>query len=115
MSNKSSNTCNGFKIMLDIIYKQEDEHVVSFCPALDVSGYGYSVNEAKKSFHIELKIFLEETTKHGTFERYLLEKGWTLKRIPKPSYIPPVFDLSKNKNMLKASIDITRERVCLPV
>lgn len=115
MTNRILNTNNSMKITLDMIFTQEGDYVTAFCPALDVSGYGRSVKEAKKSLQIELKIFIEETVKRGTLEEYLLDKGWTLQRMPKPDYKPPVFKLSKHSDLIKASINVAQESVCLPV
>jgi len=62
---------------------------VAFCPALDLSGYGYTIEESKKSFEKNLEIFFEETIEKGTIYNVLLNLGWSLKKKPKYDFIPP--------------------------
>ncbi len=62
-------------ITIQIQLMKEGETVVVYSPVLDLCGYGQTAEEAKKDFDNALKIFVEETTKHGTFERALEELG----------------------------------------
>ena len=50
----------------------------SYCPELDVSSCGKTVNKAKKNLKEALEIFIEETTKLGTLHDLLEEAGYNL-------------------------------------
>jgi hypothetical protein len=82
------------KLQLDVLFIQEDKYIVAYCPALEISGYGKSQSEAKAAFEIEIKIFIDETSKNGNLEKYLLKQGWTLQQIPELAYQSPRFPLS---------------------
>jgi predicted RNase H-like HicB family nuclease len=66
------------KMTVEIIVVKEDDFFVAYCPALELSGYGDTIEKAKKSFETEIKVFFEETHQRGTLERYLLKNGWSL-------------------------------------
>ena len=63
-------------VSVQIQLMKEGATVVVYCPALDLCGYGKTADEAKKDFDIAFKIFVKETTKHGTLEKALEELGW---------------------------------------
>ena len=71
---KSMNTVS---VGINIVLEQEGDYVVAHCPALGISSYGDSKRKALKRFDEEMEIFLEETSKKGTLEKYLLKLGWT--------------------------------------
>jgi len=58
-----------------VVVKEEDQFVV-YCPALNLSAYGNTIESAKKRFNEELDIFFEETSIRGTLEKYLLNLGF---------------------------------------
>ena len=79
-------------VNLEIYLLKEAEYWVAVAPAVHVSGYGKTQAEAKASFEVEFKIFIEETEKRGTLERLLIEYGWTLSNsayVPPPSMVIP--------------------------
>ncbi|MEW6572092.1 MAG: type II toxin-antitoxin system HicB family antitoxin [Bacillota bacterium] len=55
---------------------KEGEVYVSLCPELNVSSFGDSVDEAKKSLVEAVTAFLEECKTMGTFEEVLEEAGF---------------------------------------
>ncbi len=66
-------------------------------PALRVSGYGKTEEEAQASFKIEIDLFFEEATEKGSLAQLLISYGWTLSNtfaIP-PSVNVPVELLPK--------------------
>jgi len=84
--------CNvGIKIPVQII--KEDDQVVIYTPALDISTCGKSLEESKKSFDELVEIFLEETIKMGTLEEVLKEQGWQCirKQWRPPVIVDPAF------------------------
>jgi hypothetical protein len=88
---------------------------VAYCPALEVSSYGDDENDAKESFEEAMQIFLSETDRKGTLEKYLLKMGWQLQQKPKPIYNQPPFSLQENRRLLKKSPHIYNERIAIPV
>jgi hypothetical protein len=71
------------------LFKDEKSHVV-YSPTLDLSGYGDTEEEAKKSFQIVMEEFIKYAIEKGTLEDALKKLGWT---IIKKKYIPPDFAL----------------------
>ena len=57
---------------------QEGNMYVAYCPELDISSCGKSVEEARKNLIEAIKINIEETKKMGTFEQFMKEAGFDL-------------------------------------
>jgi hypothetical protein len=68
-----------FHVGLSLIEFNEDDVTIIYSPALDLSGYGYSPEEAKNSFNIALHEFFRYTNNKKTFDKVLTELGWTIK------------------------------------
>jgi len=68
-----------FHVGLSLIEFNEDDVTIIYSPALNLSGYGYSPDEAKNSFNIALHEFLRYTNNKKTFDKVLKELGWTIK------------------------------------
>jgi predicted RNase H-like HicB family nuclease len=102
-----------YKIRVSVLIVQEEECFVAYCPALELSSYGKTEAEAKKSFDEAMGIFLEETERKGTLEKVLLALGWTLKQKPSFKYQPPELSY-KNLRALRQSKRILRNTVAIP-
>ena len=89
MTDKLMNSDKNCVITVEVIFVKEDDYIVAYCPSLQLTGYGHTEGEARESFEIELNIFLEETSKKGTLEKYLLGNGWILQKVPEFNYQPP--------------------------
>jgi len=76
---------------LPVIYFREGDAIIAYSPALDLSSYGASLDEAKKNFNEVLDLFFEDLIQRGTLEDVLEECGW--KKVQKPviHWIPPAF------------------------
>lgn len=61
----SSNTIT---VNLPLISFKEDNADIIYCPALDISGYGYSEKEASDSFTIALAEFFRYSINKHTFQ-----------------------------------------------
>ena len=61
-----------------LLFHFVDEKGISFVysPHLDITGYGYSLEEAKKSFEIVFDDFIDYTTKKATLGKLLQKLGW---------------------------------------
>lgn len=56
---------------------KEDDSFVALCPELNVSSFGDSVEEAKKSLLEAVEAFVEECAELGSLEEVLVESGFT--------------------------------------
>lgn len=91
--NTVSKSKSSVTISVQVLLFKEDDVWVAYCPALELSSYGDDQDDAKKAFDEAMNIFLEETDRKGTLERYLLKLGWQLQQKPKPVYHQPNFSL----------------------
>jgi predicted RNase H-like HicB family nuclease len=55
---------------------QEEKVFVSYCPELDVSSCGDTVEEARTHLRTAIRLFVEEAQKMGTLETILQESGF---------------------------------------
>ncbi len=60
-----------------IIFKEGGTYV-SYCPELDVSSCGSTVEEARKNLKIAVGLFIEEAENMGTLDDILQESGYEL-------------------------------------
>ncbi len=66
------------KVEADGIVFKEGDMFVSYCPKLDVSSCGSTIDEARKGLRTAVSLFLEEAEKMGTLEEILEESGFEL-------------------------------------
>lgn len=74
---------------LDVFIYENDGFMVAYAPALDLMGYGKTVDDAKASFEVVVEDFFETTIKLKTLAKYLQEHGWT-KESRKVEFISPL-------------------------
>ncbi len=60
-------------IEYDMIVFKEDKTYAAYCPELDVSSCGNTVEKAKDMLKTAVRLFIEETEKMGTIEDILEE------------------------------------------
>lgn len=73
---------NQGEVMVDLLlvhFKDENDIHFIYSPHLDLSGYGKGLEEAKKSFEIVFKDFIDYTLKKKTLAKVLSSLGWKLK------------------------------------
>ena len=56
------------QIEFDMIVFKEDKSYVAYCPELDISSCGNTVEQAKEMLKTAIRLFLEEAEKMGTLE-----------------------------------------------
>ena len=67
------------KMQLSLVAFEDDDSIhYVYCPALDITGYGYTDSEAKNSFDKTLELYLNYTINKGTFAADLKAHGWNL-------------------------------------
>lgn len=111
MTNHIQKSKDSIKLQLDVLIIKEEDYIVAYCPALELSSYGKTKSEARAAFEVEIKIFIDETTKNGNLEKYLLKQGWKLQQIPKLDYQPPHVPLS----ITNKAINIISHNIALPI
>ena len=74
-------------VYFDTLIWEEDGVYVSYCPLLDVSSSGGTVEEARKMLKEAVRLFLEEAEKKGTLQDILEESGYHLENNQK--LVPP--------------------------
>lgn len=67
------------RIQLKLEIFREGDLYVGICPALNVSSFGDTITEAKKSVQEALEAFIEECDEMRTLTEVLEESGFTLK------------------------------------
>ncbi len=69
------------KLRLLLLHFQDENNVhFIYSPHLDLTGYGANLREAKKSFKIVFRDFIDYTTEHQTLETVLGRLGWKLNK-----------------------------------
>jgi len=101
------NQAKGFvHINLALISFKENDVTIIYSPALDLSGYGNTVDEAKRSFEINLEEFIRYTTNKGSFFAELEKHGWKISKRKKSYASPHLDDLLATNDFLS---DIFRD------
>lgn len=65
-----------FQIEFDGIIFKERETFIAYCPKLDVSSCGNTIDEARNNLKTAVRLFLEEAEKMDTLEDILNESGY---------------------------------------
>jgi|GEM_PF-3496673 len=81
------------KLVVDIYF--DGKVYTAYCPALELSTYGDSLEDVQRAFEDAVQIFITETDKAGTLERELVKLGWTLRSLPEPVYKYPKIKTSR--------------------
>ncbi|HUX56294.1 MAG TPA: hypothetical protein VMV77_04930 [Bacteroidales bacterium] len=102
---------NSINVGIEVALGKQGDFFVAYCPALELSSYGKTEDEARNNFETEVAIFIEETEKTGTLEKILLRLGWCLRRLPEPKYMPPK---KIESQFLNNSFQYFTENVAIP-
>lgn len=66
-----------YKVVFRAEIFREDDLYVGFCPELNVSSFGDTIEEAKHSLHEAVEAFVEECKVMGTLGEVMEEAGFT--------------------------------------
>ena len=91
------------EIQLGVLIFQEENSYLAFCPALQLSTYGDSINDVKEAFADLIKSYAEDCRKMGTLEKDLNAHGWVLQAASGIVEPPKEFDLNIPAGMLRKS------------
>jgi hypothetical protein len=90
---------NDVGVKVSLITFQEEGLFFMYSPALDLTGYGKTEEEAKSSYHLAMEEFLKYTTHKKTLFRELERLGWTISKMKKFS-APTLPELIKSRDYL---------------
>jgi hypothetical protein len=96
-------TMPSFMHRLDLLFFKEEAVFFVYAPALDITGYGLTENEAQNSFVETFETFLDFTQKNKTLEGELNRLGWT-KEPATSEFKPPFLDEMLQKNAYLSEI-----------
>lgn len=90
------------KVSLQLYEFVEDGLNIVYCPALDLSAYGESEDEAQKGFQETFRQYINYCTSKNTLKKDLQKHGWNVKSSRQKRMTSPSFDemLSKNKTLV---------------
>ncbi len=97
------------KIKINLLFVSfKDENNIHFvhAPHLDLTGYGNTLQEAKKSFDIVYNEFIEYSSNKQSLKSVLKELGWkiTSKPIGEENYITPGIEMIIGRNKFVTEI-----------
>lgn len=96
-----------------LVPDEDTGQYVAYCPALELSSYGDTEDEAQAAFEEALQFFVQDTAERGTLDKLLLALGWRLVKKPVAVYEPPRLSLEV-LNRPARSRRILTEQVLLP-
>jgi len=80
ISGQYSDKVGRIEFRLPMITFEEEKIHFAYCPALDLTGYGNTPDEAKQSFEETLSEFFRYTINKDTFTSELTKLGWRVKK-----------------------------------
>ena len=111
---------NLIEVCLDVMFKKEGKSVVSYAPALELSGCGKDIEEAKRSFDIVLREYIKYTRENGTLEADLIRHNWRKEfSEQKEVFVGMDFGLmlvsnEQARSMTRGKFSKSNERVTIP-
>jgi hypothetical protein len=116
---KYSDGKNNVELNVSIFLWQEDSVFYVYSPALDLTGYGLSKEEARESFETVLLEFVKYTHNKKTIFKELENLGWAVnkrkKRVVSPDFEDLLSendhfrDLYKTKDLVRDSSNVNLE------
>ena len=93
----------GYNVKVSVVQFKEDQAVIIYCPALDLSGYGNTDTEARHSFETVLFEYIRYADNKGTLNEDLKAHGWVELKRKNYSMVPPAMTdlLESNENFRK--------------
>lgn len=97
------------RVNLFLIHFQDENNIhFIFSPHLDLTGYGYNLREAKKSFNIALEDLISYTINKKTLSKVLTGLGWKIKgstRKPAKILAPSITSVIANNRHVSEIFD----------
>jgi len=83
---------------LGLVAFKDDEAYYSYCPSLNLIGYGDTEQEAKESFNIVLEEYIRYTTENQTLIVDLEKHGWKIEGNGKKLIQPKMSEILQRNN-----------------
>lgn len=68
---------NVIELQLNVLLFQQEDFYVAYCPSLNLSSYGDTIDDAKAGFDEVMEAYLEECKENGSLYDDLVKNGWT--------------------------------------
>lgn len=65
------------ELQLNVLVFQQGDFYVSYCPSLNLSSYGDTIDDAKAAFDEVMEAYLDECKENGSLHDDLIKNGWT--------------------------------------
>ena len=103
-----------FRFNVDVYIFKEEDHLMAYCPSLDLATTGTDFQDALKNFYECLQLHVECCMEMGTFEEDLKEHGW---RVSQKRLVPPSFLTQLKRPQLSELMrsNTNYERISAPV
>lgn len=89
------------RILLDVYSYKEDGVQMMYAPALDLCGYGATVEDAKRSFKVVVSEYFRYGLENGTLEADLRSHGWKPGSEIQEFESPDIMSLIRNNKQLQ--------------
>ena len=84
---------NEFFVNVGVIAFEVENQWVAYAPALEISSYGESKEDARESLWKAIKTFIDDIADKNTLTEDLLNLGWAVKKKPNLLFTAPTFDI----------------------
>lgn len=100
--NKIVNRPGSISVTLDVYLFRDGDIYIAYNPALDLSGYGVTEDDAKQSFEIVIEEYIQYATDNKTLVKDLRAHGWKVTSLKQRKMSAPSFDhLLRSNNVFK--------------
>ena len=99
--NRIDITTTNIRVWLDVYSYKEDGVQMMYAPALDLCGYGPTVDEAKRSFEVVISEYLRFGLENGTLRDDLHAHGWTSSAEMQEYESPDIMSIIRNNKQLQ--------------
>lgn len=96
--NKVVNRNGSLSVTLDVYVFMDGDSYIAYSPSLDLSGYGYSEDEAKQSFSIVMDEYISYGLSRRTLVKDLRAHGWKVRSLKQRKMSAPSFDVMLRSN-----------------
>lgn len=80
---------NKIQLKLDVLFLEEEGHIVAYSPALDLYTQGENLDDAKRMFGDAVSLFFKEIIESNTYYEVLLDLGWKVSKAQPKELVPP--------------------------
>ncbi|RYD54876.1 MAG: hypothetical protein EOP56_18075 [Sphingobacteriales bacterium] len=97
------------ELTLSVLVFQQGDFYVAYCPSLELSSYGETVQDAKEAFDEAMNSYIEDCHANGTLQQDLVQHGWKLNIMNQAhAEPPPMINLDIPSGLLRTQYNETR-------